>query len=400
MLWLFRSGIVLFIYTGLTIYMGFRLFAFGRLLRPSLKRVVFWPGYIVLSYGFILFALFRLDRIGVFRLFEMYWPPFFICLFSIIVFLDLASLALFFARKITRRDTGFFALRLMPAGTGAALGLSLLLLVYGSFNARNIKTARYELTVPERTGTESSRIVLVSDLHIGSTVDTKWAARIVDQINSASPDMVCITGDIFDHGLEGVTDKEGIAAELGRISAPWGVYACLGNHDTNRQTRSTEEITRFLEETGMVPLLDRAVQVRLADETAAGIYVAGRRDARPIGGQSKRLSMRELATSIAAVQDGGTTPKPLVILLDHQPVELLQEAEAGIDLVLCGHTHRGQLFPGNFFTRVIYARAGGTHYGYWRKNNTQAVVTSGAGVWGPPVRIGTNSEIVILDLRF
>jgi len=400
MLWLFRIIPVLFLYTGMVIYTGFRFFAFGRFLRPSLKALIFWPLYGILAYHFVFLALFRLDRIKLLRLAGMYWLPFFVYLFSLILLLDLISCVLSQIRKKRRNPLQQnCTVRIMPAGAGAALVLTLIVLLYGSIHAQDIRTVRYELSIPGKTGMESFRIILVSDLHIGPTVGKAWTARIVDLINDASPDMVCIPGDIFESGLEGMVDQEEIAAELRRINAPLGVYACPGNHDTDRRTRSTGAIARFLAQTGIIFLQDEVAHL-----PGTGIFVAGRKDPRPIGLQDPRLSMEEFAASIdGTIRDseiGNGPDKPLVILLDHQPLELGQAAEAGIDLVLCGHTHRGQFFPADFITRLMFRGYGGTNYGLWRKNNTQAVVTSGAGVWGPPVRIGTNSEIAVLDLWF
>jgi len=387
MLWLFRSLPVLFIYTGIIIYTGFRVFAFGKFLRLPLKAWIFWPVYIILPYSFIVFVIFRLDRIAFVRLTGMYILPFYMYLFAFILLFDLVSLAVFIFRRIVR-PTYRRRINIMPAGTGAAVILTLLLLLYGSFHAQTIKTVYYELAIPGKANLSKLRIALVSDLHIGPTVGKKWTGRIVDRINGAEPDLVCIAGDIFDSGLDGITDKNGIAAELGRLQAPLGVYACPGNHDANRRTRSLDDIDRFLSEVGIKLLCDEVFPLPLSD---AGIYVAGRRDARPISMQSGRLSIQELTAPIA---------ESMVILLDHQPVELPQAADAGIDLVLCGHTHRGQFFPGNLITSLIYKKAGGTHYGCWKKNNTQAIVSSGAGLWGPPIRIGTNSEVAVIDLRF
>ncbi|GHV84962.1 serine/threonine protein phosphatase [Spirochaetia bacterium] len=389
-MWVFRSVFMLLLYLTLNLYIGLRFFAFGRLLLPSLKGLIFWPCYVLLASGFIFIALFRLDWIGPLRILGMYWPAAFVYLFLFLLVFDLAGL-------------GFKQFRLMPAGAGAAFCLTLVLLVYGSLHARNIRTTYYELSIPRNPGMESFRLVLVSDLHISPTVDRAWTAKIVDRINEASPDMVCIAGDIFDSGLETVADQAGIAAELRRISAPLGVYGCLGNHDTDRSSRSTDRIAAFLKDTGMIVLQDEIY------EAAAGLYVAGRKDARPIGVRSSRLTLPELAASFSGFESSSkeelsNLPAPArkaaVILLDHQPVELPQTAAAGFDLVLCGHTHRGQFFPGNIITRWIFQKSGGTHYGYWQKDAAQAVVTSGAGVWGPPVRIGTHSEIAVLDLRF
>ena len=379
---------------------------------PALKKRIFWPLHLVLSYGFIVLAVFRLDRMAFIRLAGMYLPPFFIYLFGFIFLFDLVSLSFFLYGKITRRKTNKknrLPVKIMPAGVGIALVLTLLLLVYGSFHAQDIRTVYYTLPFygtaagPGRQGNplgisekENLRIVLVSDLHIGQTVGKKWTGRIIDSINHAEPDLVCMAGDIFDSGLDGVKDSHGIAAEFMRIKAPLGVYACPGNHDTNRRTRSIDEIGLFLSMAGIKLLADETVPLQMP-AGMPGIYIAGRRDARPIGMQGERLSMEEL---VASMQTNGITPRPLLILLDHQPLELQEAAWAEIDLALCGHTHRGQFFPGSLFTRSIFKKAGGTHYGLWQQGNTRAIVSSGAGVWGPPIRIGTNSEVVVLTLQF
>jgi len=441
MTWLLRSGITLCIYTGLCLYIGWRFFAFAKLFLPSLRAWIFWPLYALVSHGLIVLAFFRLTLPGFTAPVEMYWPAVFTFILLFLAAFDLASMALSFAGLYICQGRYRDRLRIMPAGAGAAVLLTVVFLVYGSFHAKTITTAHYELSFPGKTGPgktkiENFRVVLVSDLHIGSTVGNGWVQNIVDRINDASPDLVCIAGDIFNSGIEGIKDTAVIATELRRITAP--VYACLGNHDIDRRTRSTGEIARFLKEAGIILLADD-----ITVTGKPGVYIAGRRDARSTGMEGARLSIRGLSASVrglaasvnrltasirespapvnewaVALDEPATSAEEstaskneanipvdrnsghFMILLDHQPTELPQATEAGVDLVLCGHTHRGQFFPANLITYFLFRRYGGTNYGHWQKGSTQALVTSGAGVWGPPVRIGTNSEIVVLDLSF
>jgi predicted MPP superfamily phosphohydrolase len=125
-------------------------------------------------------------------------------------------------------------------------------------------------------------------------------------------------------------------------------------------------------------------------EVRDNLYIAGRRDARPIGMKAERKTPLELLSGIE-----GT-----VIVLDHQPTQFAELEQAGAGLVLSGHTHKGQIFPSTLITYLIYKLSGSTYYGYWRGNTMQAVVTSGAGFWGPPLRVGTNSEAVVIDIKF
>ena len=385
MLWLFRSLFVLLSYLGITFYTGLRLFAFIKLFQPTFKAVLFWPLYGLLPYGLIALSFIKLGRLDFLRLIGMYLLPFIIFLFGFVFLFDIAKIIL---ALLNRPLPG-----IMPAGVGVALAITLLIIVFGSIHARDIKTAHYSL---DYGGTEKLRIVLVSDLHIGPTVGEKWVGKIVKRINEADPDVVCMAGDIFD-GWGGMAAPESIAAELRRIKAPLGVFACPGNHDTNWQTRSDDEVIHFLTGTGITMLADKAAFLSPADGIP-GIAVAGRRDARPIRMESGRLTAQELFSLMETGGGRQGQEKPFTVLLDHQPVELPQEAEAGFDLVLCGHTHKGQFFPGNLFTRSIFKNAGGTHYGHWQKGKTQAVVSSGAGIWGPPIRLATNSEIAVIDI--
>jgi len=265
---------------------------------------------------------------------------------------------------------------------GASLLLCVILVVFGVLNARSIKTANYNITL-EGNGS-SLRAALVSDLHIGASIGKPHIEKIVDTINGTQSDIVFIAGDVFDGDLDAVQDLPDIALQLGRINVPLGVYAVLGNHDVDRTRRDTQRIEEFLKAAGVTLLQDEARTVR------ENLHIAGRRDARPIGMNAARKTPEELCAGLS-----GT-----VIVLDHQPTQFAQIEKAGADLVLSGHTHSGQVFPGNLLTWVIYKMAGAASYGYWRGETMQAVVTSGAGFWGPPLRVGTNSEVAIININF
>ena len=392
-MWLFRSGIVLVAYLGITIYAGLRIFGFFRFFLPGLRAFIFWPLYFLCSFSYILVFLLRIDRIRPLRQAAMYSLPALAYFFMILLILDVVRLVLFFLKIIPK---GSFS---SAACTGIVLALTVLILIYGSFNARNIQTKHYEITLNKKAGEFKSgnmsepgklRITFVSDTHIGGAVDRKWLGKIVDAVNITKPDLICLAGDVFDNNVTSLSGPEGITAELRRFSAPLGVYACQGNHDVDRlslRNDATSDRTRdFLENAGIRFLLDEVVFME------GNFYLVGRRDARPIG-------MSHARKSAAEMMSGLDKSRP-IILLDHQPVDYLKEEEAGADLVLSGHTHRGQFFPGNIVTAYIYKKAGAVHYGYWKGRSAQAIVSSGVGVWGPPVRVATGSEVVVVDIKF
>ena len=301
----------------------------------------------------------------------------FIYMFLLLVLSDLVKIVLFLAGK------RFANINLYTVGI--SLLLCVILIVFGVLHARSIKTVNYNLTL--KGSGNDLKIALVSDLHIGQTVGEKWIGNIVEKSNVAQPDIVFIAGDVFDGNLDIVKNMQGVISKLKTFNAPLGVYAVLGNHDVDRQGLRggrTERITQILKEADIVLLQDEVCEIR------PGLFLAGRKDARPIGMNAERKTALDLLSGIE-----GT-----IIVLDHQPVQFPQLQNAGADLVLSGHTHNGQLFPATLITKRIYKKAGSVSYGYWQGETMQGLVTSGAGLWGPPLRVGTNSEIAVINLKF
>jgi len=376
MRWLFFTPVVFLIYFGICFYIGVKLLIFIRIFFPNIRAAVFWF-LLTLACCAPFFGNFLPLKLNFLRITGSYWMAVFVYLFMLLVLSDCVRLVLFLAGK-RAANINLYTI-------GAALILCVILLVYGSLHARSVKTKNYSVSLQgEGSGI---RITLVSDIHIGAAIGKSHVGRIVNAVNNTEPDMICITGDVFDGNLDVVKDLEEVIDQLKLLKAPLGVYACLGNHDVDRMSISgsrTERITEILKKADIAVLQDEVHQIR------NNLFITGRRDARPIGMNAERKNAQELLAGI-----GGT-----IIMLDHQPVQFPQNEQAGVDLLLCGHTHKGQTFPANIITRFMYKKAGAVHYGYWKGQTMQAVVTSGAGFWGPPVRIGTNSEVVVIDVNF
>ena len=376
MRWLIPIPFFFLIYGGICFYIGRKLLCFIRCFLPKTMTAAFWIPFALLCCAIILANLFR-HNIPLLRQAGLFWMTVFPYMLMCLVLSDAVRLALFLLGKKLPNFNMY--------SIGAALLLCAILIIYGLLHVRSIYTVNYRITL---SGSGSPiRVVLVSDLHIGFSVGEAWVKRVADKINIEKPDMVFIAGDIFDGNLDVIRNLPGVITQLKRINAPLGVYACLGNHDTDRMSFTggrTERIAEILRETDIVLLQDEARAVR------PNLYVAGRRDARPIGMNAHRKTPAELLAGL----DG------TIIVLDHQPTQYPQLEKAGANLVFSGHTHRGQLFPANLITWRIYKSAGAVHYGYWKGGSMQAVVTSGAGFWGPPLRIATNSEVAVIDIEF
>ena len=384
MRFIFFGPVVFLFYAGICAYIGTRLLGFIRGFLPDTGALLFWLPFAFLCCALVFVNFFRHNLLFL-RKAGLFWMAILVYLLLLFALSDLSRLVLFIIGKNIPKFNFYSG--------GISLVVCALLILYGTLHVRSIHTVNYQITMPVREhapAMQDMRIALISDLHIGPAVDRKWVKNIVDTINRAQPDIVCIAGDIFDGNVDAIADVQGVISELKLIQAPMGVYACLGNHDVDRMLQGgIGRITEILHEAGVVVLQDEVRKIR------ENLFLAGRKDARPIGMNAGRKTSEELCAGI----DG------TIIVLDHQPVQFPQLEQAGADLVLSGHTHAGQLFPANLLTRVIFKKSGATHYGYWQgaeraKAPMQAVVTSGAGFWGPPVRIGTNSEVVVINVHF
>jgi predicted MPP superfamily phosphohydrolase len=262
----------------------------------------------------------------------------------------------------------------------AVLFLALSTSVYGFCNARCIKNADYTVSMVGGERISDGSIVMISDLHLGSLGSESRLDDIVARINSQSPDLICISGDFFDTDFESIKDVEGAKAKLKRLSATYGVYACLGNHDAGK---TLPQMKSFLEDCNITLLNEdhRIIDGRFA--------LVGRADASPIGGYGEEK--RGKLSSFFEAPEGMP-----VIVMDHNPARL-DEYKGEEYLILSGHTHKGQLFPASIVTGLMYE----VDYGYYQKGDggPQIIVSSGIGYWGMPMKVGSDSEIVSVTFK-
>jgi predicted MPP superfamily phosphohydrolase len=254
------------------------------------------------------------------------------------------------------------------------LGVSLLM-VQAYYAATHPRVVHLHLDIPKTvSGRDSLTIVLMSDLHIGEMIGRDLVQRFVTISNAQRPDMVVLAGDIMDYESR-FAEMAHAEEALQQLQAPLGTYIVYGNHEyrANREAKR-----RWLMQTGGVLLIDSVVQ------PDSLFYLIGRDD-----------YTNRHRQPLHALMQGLDTTKPLIVL-DHQPWTLSEQAMNGVDLGLHGHTHGGQLWPNSLVMRLVYECA----HGYYRKGGTQYVVSSGIGFAGPPYRVGTRSELVVLHLRF
>ena len=290
--------------------------------------------------------------------------------------------------------------RIVFAAVGACCICVVIIISFsGIYHAKHIKVTPYKITVDKSApDMDSLKIVLLADTHFGYNSGAVHAQEIVDKINEQNPDLVCIAGDIFDNEYDAVREPEKISEILRTIRSKYGVYACWGNHDLNEPIlagftfKHKKEDSKQLKDPRMKRFLQNSNIQLLEDEAVLidnSFYVVGRKDASLI---EKIEEKRKTPAQLTQKLDKDKT----IIVIDHQPKELQDIADAGVDLDLCGHTHDGQTFPGNYTVKFLWENP----CGYLQKGSMHNIVTSGSGVWGPAMRVGTDSEICTINLTF
>jgi len=339
----------------------FILFAYGyvfsKLLYKFLPPLVYdvWLGVGAIWFAFLVYFILLLIGLDIIRLLESFFhflPNF-----------------LYDNYEQTKKITAIVIITLVG-----------LIVFLGNLNKRDITIKTLELQLPKGDGKLSElNIVAASDIHLSPIDGERLLEKIVDKMNSLYPDLIILAGDIVDDKAE-VLEQRKIGESFKRLHPKYGIYTINGNHEF---INGVDSSVRYAEHLGMKVLRDDFILID------SSFYIVGREDVsmNSFTGR-KRKTLVEIMNPI-----NSDHPK---ILLDHTPVKLEQAEEQGIDLQFSGHTHHGQIWPGNIITNMIYEIS----WGYKKKGNTHYYVSSGAGTWGPPVRTGSKSEIVNIKIKF
>ncbi|MEU1270530.1 metallophosphoesterase [Streptomyces sp. NPDC005799] len=240
---------------------------------------------------------------------------------------------------------------------------------YGVLRGPRVKRVTVPLAKLPRAA-HGYRIAVVSDIHLGPILGRDFAQKVVDTVNATQPDIVAVVGDLVDGSVKNLGPA---AAPLSRLKAP--SYFVTGNHEYfSGAAQWVEEVRRL----GLHPLENARTELPWFD-------LAGVND---LAGESEGQGP-DFTKAL-----GDRDPARACVLLAHQPVQIHEAVKHGVDLQLSGHTHGGQLWPGN----LIAAAANPTVAGLDRYGDTQLYVSRGAGAWGPPTRVGAPSDITVIEL--
>ncbi|MCR5672154.1 MAG: metallophosphoesterase [Lachnospiraceae bacterium] len=290
------------------------------------------------------------------------------------VFMLAGDLVLFIAKKVSGRE--------LPAGRAQLIAIAacFIYLCIGWILMHGLWETDYLIETDKQVG--KFRIAQIADTHVGCGFTGKEFGEKLEKVQAADPDILVITGDLVDDGTM-KADMVDACAALGKFRTKYGIYFCLGNHDlgyysSERRGYSGEELIAELEKNGVHVLRDEGVLID------GRVYLIGRNDAGY--GTSSRASAKALMQ--------GIDPDVYTVMLDHQPTDYDAEAAAGVDLVLSGHTHGGQLFPLEYIQPLVSSND--NVRGLERRGRTDFIVTDGFSDWEIKFKTGCKSEYNII----
>lgn len=263
---------------------------------------------------------------------------------------------------------------------------TLVLNIYGTYHAYDLRTSYYTVNTHKDI---NLRIILITDLHLSVNTNYDHIKDMVEKINKEEGDIILVGGDIFTSNYGGLRYPDKYSKLLSHMKSKYGSYGVYGNHDveepllggfamnTGIPKRSTY-MEKFMNDSHIYMLNDEVVDIEK-------VQLVGRQSAEKTGTDKDRADFSTFKLD---------TNKPIIVL-EHEPTELASLSQSGVDLVLSGHTHNGQIFPGNFITRLFNPVV----YGQKTFGEMDVIVSSGVGFYGPPLRIGTNSEITVIDVK-
>ena len=254
-----------------------------------------------------------------------------------------------------------------------ALPLTLCILCGGYINYRYPRVEHICINLEKHREVSPVRVAAISDVHLGYGTSVSALKRYVKLVNSQNPDLVLIAGDLIDNSVKPLLN-EPYAEVLADLKAPMGIYMVPGNHE---YISGIEACAEFLAETPVRLLRDSIVTL------PEGLQIIGRDDM----SNRNRKPLEELIENADS-----TLP---MIVLDHQPYDLARTDSLGVDIQISGHTHRGQIWPLNWLTDRIFEQS----HGYLKWTHSHIYVSSGLSLWGPPFRIGTHSEMAVIEVK-
>jgi uncharacterized protein len=362
---LFQISLFLIIYTSLAFYMSWNAWIWLHTVFDLENKWIFGTISAVLFYSYMIG---RGVKFTYFKMIGSYWfavLQYALLLLPITNLIALIVILSGFSKEMVITLAGIIDLVIFG-----------ILFMYGSFNAYSPVVRSYTVTIPNlHSKGPGLKIAMASDMHFGHLSGVAHLRRLVKEIDGLKPDIILLPGDIIDDDPEPFIQKK-MGDIMKDLSAPLGVFGVLGNHEY--YGGAIPQFVAEMDRIGIRILQDEVVKIE------DYFYLVGRKDKT----DSKRESIEALLKNL--------NPDLPIIMMDHQPSDIKQAEKFGVDILLSGHTHRGQMAPNHLITKKIFD----LDWGYRQFNQLHAIVSSGFGFWGPPIRIGSRSEVVEIVVKF
>ena len=351
----FVGTVIIFLYSGFAFYIGWNIKALLHSYNLHPRPIVYWLTFFFIAFAFIIGRLHPL--LHFLSLVGNYWM--FILQYGIILCV-LANFIIWITPLSTK-----------TVGTGA-LAIFVVLFAVGTYFAYTPTVHKTTITI-DKEG-EPMRVVMASDFHLGVLSHKGHLKKFVQLSNEQQPDLVMLVGDIVDDDPTRYIEN-GMKDVMSQLQSTYGVYGVLGNHEY--YGNKINEFNIAMEDSGVTILMDETTRL------PNGVYLTGREDVT----NKNRLPVADLKP-----EDSGAA----WFVMNHTPDDLTEPKEAGVDFHVSGHTHKGQMWPNQFITERIFDLG----YGHERFGKMHAIVSSGFGFWGPPMRIGSQAELWVIDIEF
>lgn len=289
-------------------------------------------------------------------------------------------------RFIARRN--FKAVRIISCSGILPIIIGVSMVVYGCINIHNVVATEYTVHT-EKELEQDYKIAFLSDIHMGVSLDFDEIEEMCNEISAQSPDVLLLGGDIVDESTT-TEEMKKVFELLSKVKTKYGIYFVYGNHDIPRNPDtgdddfSAKDLEKAITSTSITILTDEIVNI------GNDIALIGHRDASFKGDDlvNERIPIKELTEKV--------DKNRFVLLLDHQPTQYEDNKNAGVDLMVSGHTHAGQIWPAGWFTTLLAKNE--QNYGMVTDGSFNAIVSSGVAGWGFPIKTEKHAEYLIITI--
>lgn len=352
------GALVVVIYSGLTFYLGWSMKRWLIAMDWYYNPIIFWTILYAMSFSIVIGRLH--ESLRVFSVIGNYW-----------MFIFEYGLLLCLTAQFVMWLTPLKNVQLMGS---IVLAVLVLLFIVGSYFAYSPVVRNLAVTMDKKDSELSSlRVVVASDFHLGVLSNKKHLQRFVNLSNEAKPDVVFLAGDLVDDDPKWFVE-DGMAEVMKQLTSTYGVYGVLGNHEY--YGKKIPEFVEEMDKAGVKILRDETIQIEKA------FILTGQEDT--TNKERQKLKALRLENNYPW------------FVMNHTPNDLVTPAQEGVDFHMSGHTHKGQMWPNQYITARVFE----LDHGYKLKEQMHTLVSSGFGFWGPPIRIGSRSEMWVVDITF